>query len=119
MNSRRSERVSEALLLLKNGEPMSEIAARLRNFARRGDECGLGEHAAELIVRSGLRSLAMHVLLDRRPAGLPDELWPPEAVREVIRSAPLGIAGRGSIKVLRAWVEGKDVREALHDHYKS
>jgi hypothetical protein len=91
-----------ALLLLRDGPPIEEIAAALPNRAK--DEGGVSVKSAEIIIRSAMRTLLSCVLQDRPPAQLPPELWPPARVRDEIRGARSGRTWRSQLHLLKDWV---------------
>ncbi len=102
-----TDRVWLALRLYARGHPLEEIGRRLPNLQPGNASLdGVTSGTATEMVRAGLRLLLGHVLRDRPPDPLADELWPPPEVRREIREMPAG-RGKTRARALRGWLEGR------------
>ena len=92
----------QALLLLKEGASLKEIAARLPRL-RHGQPSSLGvsDSLRDALVAAGFRKLAAQVHRGERHSAVPPELWPPQEVWEAVRAEG---GGKASIAILRAWI---------------
>lgn len=109
-----AERHLHAVLLLRRGHSLEEIARALRNH---GDgSTGVSASSAEVVLRSGLRAVLAAVQRGERPPWLSPKLWPPESVRRSIINEPRAPSDRARLRILRQWIEaaaGCDPRPTL------
>ncbi len=101
-----TQRAWLAVRLFSEGVPIEEIARRLTR-ARPGGRAppegavGVSRHIAFNAVQAGTRALLAHVMRDEPPPEPQQDLWPPEDVREAIRSIR---DDRRRLMTLRAWL---------------
>lgn len=104
----RAEQAFAALARLKRGDTSGAVAAfTMTETGAPGPGGQPSEKTVELIVRGTVRILLTSILVDCKPEGLPDEIWPPDDIREAIRNAPASHSGRNGAEILRAWIEGR------------
>ncbi|HWG85226.1 MAG TPA: hypothetical protein VNT60_07095 [Deinococcales bacterium] len=104
-----TDRAFLAVILHLRGLDMPALA---RSIPRHLEGDGISEKSAEILLRSGMRSLLSCILRDRQPAALPGEAWPDAASRERIREATTA-SWRSGLRALREWADAQRPLTAL------
>ena len=92
------------------GRVVPELVVRVLQAVRRGEPLEPDRRSEDPPMESlhdGLSLIEGGVARGRKPEGLPDELWPPEEVRERVHLSDR--AGRlASRRLLLEWLQGRD-----------